>query len=146
MTTRLTISLPEALRKFVDEQVAAGGHSNAGQYVRSLIQAAQNDQEQNDRLASLLEGLASGPGTEVIPEDWQELRAELLRHLELLKANEEKRQQQREDLRRELLVGIEQLKRGEYSIYDDSSLRNLVEEVTAAGRRKLNRKRNSHPA
>lgn len=147
MTTRLTISLPEALRQFVDEQVAAGGYGTASAYVRSLIQVAQQKGQENDRLESLvLEGLDSGPGVEVTLEYWQELRAELLKRLELLKAEEERRQQQREDLRREILVGIEQLQRGECSVYDDSSLKTLIEEVRAEGHRKLDRNRNSRPA
>jgi antitoxin ParD1/3/4 len=88
MTTRLTVSLPEALRKFVDEQVAAGGYSTAGEYVRALIQAAQQNQEEQERLeALLLEGLDSGPAIEVTPEYWTKLRAELLeRHRKLKSA------------------------------------------------------------
>jgi antitoxin ParD1/3/4 len=77
--TSLNISLPEALRQFVDEKVASGGYGTASEYVRSLIREAQQREVEQERLeALLLEGLDSGPGLEVTPEFWKELRAELV--------------------------------------------------------------------
>jgi antitoxin ParD1/3/4 len=76
--TRLSISLPESLRRFVDEQVAAGPFGTASEYIRALIQEAQQREAEQERLEALLiEGLDSGPGIEVTPEFWRELRAEL---------------------------------------------------------------------
>jgi len=77
--TSLNISLPEALRQFVDEKVKSGGYGTASEYIRELIRHAQKQEEEQERLeALLLEGLDSGPGIEVTPEFWKELRAELV--------------------------------------------------------------------
>ena len=55
----MNISLPEALKSFVDRQVSARGYSSSSEYVRELIRKDQGRQ----RLRSLLlEGAASPPG------------------------------------------------------------------------------------
>jgi antitoxin ParD1/3/4 len=77
-TTRLNVALSEPLRQFVDAKVASGGYLTAAEYVCSLIQEAQEREQEQERLeALLLEGLDSGPGIEVTPEFWTDLRAEL---------------------------------------------------------------------
>jgi antitoxin ParD1/3/4 len=77
--TRLNISLPEPLRQFVDDKVKSGGYGTASEYIGELIRQAQNAEEEQVRLeALLLEGLDSGPGTEVTPEFWKELRPGLV--------------------------------------------------------------------
>lgn len=54
----MNISLPDALREFVDEQVAARGYSTSSEYVRELI---RKDQERQHLRGLLLEGAASRP-------------------------------------------------------------------------------------
>ena len=54
----MNISLPDALREFVDEQVAARGYSTSSEYVRELI---RRDQERQHLRGLLLEGAASRP-------------------------------------------------------------------------------------
>ena len=52
----MNISLPQALKSFVDDRVSAGGYSTSSEYVRELIRKDQN----RERLRSLLvEGAAS---------------------------------------------------------------------------------------
>jgi antitoxin ParD1/3/4 len=71
----VTISLPDSLKKFVDDQLASKGYGNVSEYFRSLLREAQ-EKEQDARLQTLLlEGLASDriPLTE---EFWAELKAE----------------------------------------------------------------------
>jgi antitoxin ParD1/3/4 len=76
--THLNISLPEPLRRFVDEKVKSGGYGTVSEYISELVRQAQMAEEDQERLeAALLEGLDSGPGIEVSPEFWKELRAEL---------------------------------------------------------------------
>ena len=55
----MNISLPEALKAFVDEQVTDKGYSTSSEYVRELIRR-ERDKERLRQL--LLEGAAS-PGT-----------------------------------------------------------------------------------
>ncbi|QUD87632.1 type II toxin-antitoxin system ParD family antitoxin [Phenylobacterium montanum] len=54
----MNISLPDALRAFVDEQVHARGYSTSSEYVRELI---RKDQERQHLRALLTEGGASPP-------------------------------------------------------------------------------------
>ncbi len=71
----MNISLPETLKDFVDQQIAAGRYSTASEYVRELI---RNDEKQKaeDQLSTLLrEGLQSKE-TELTRDDWKAIRAE----------------------------------------------------------------------
>jgi antitoxin ParD1/3/4 len=54
----MNISLPDALREFVDEQVAARGYSTSSEYVRELI---RTDQQRQRLRGLLLAGAASRP-------------------------------------------------------------------------------------
>jgi antitoxin ParD1/3/4 len=75
----LHITLPDSLRRFVDERVRDGAHGDAGDYVRELIQADwdQRKRQGEERLqALLLEGIESGDPTPMTREDWQTIRQE----------------------------------------------------------------------
>ena len=77
--TTVTISLPESLKSFIDEQLATKGYGNVSEYFRSLLRDAQTRQE-DARLESLLvEGLATG-GSDIplTREFWKDLKAEAL--------------------------------------------------------------------
>jgi antitoxin ParD1/3/4 len=54
----MNISLPDTLKWFVDEQVAARGYGTSSEYVRELI---RKDRERQCLRALLLEGAASEP-------------------------------------------------------------------------------------
>lgn len=54
----MNISLPEALRAFVDEQVAEHGYGTSSEYVRSLI---RREQDRMHLRNLLLEGARSKP-------------------------------------------------------------------------------------
>jgi antitoxin ParD1/3/4 len=71
---QLNISLPEALQAFVEEQVAAGSYSTPGEYLEALIRDDQKRKAQQKLEALLLEGLESGPATEMTDADWDEMR------------------------------------------------------------------------
>ena len=60
--TTMNISLPESLKAFIDEQVAAQGYGSSSEYVRELIRKERDRQRLR---ALLLEGPASGPGVAV---------------------------------------------------------------------------------
>jgi antitoxin ParD1/3/4 len=75
--TTVTISLPESLRTFIDEQLSTKGYGNVSEYFRSLLREAK-DREDDARLQSLLvEGLATG-GDDIplTREFWKDLKAE----------------------------------------------------------------------
>lgn len=79
--TTMNISLPDALKAFVDEQIANGTYSTASEFVRELIRQAQKQTAQERLEAALLEGLESGEPLPVTPEFWQERRKELEKRL-----------------------------------------------------------------
>ncbi|MBW2256345.1 MAG: type II toxin-antitoxin system ParD family antitoxin [Deltaproteobacteria bacterium] len=54
----MNISLPDALKSFVDEQVTSGDYSTCSEYVRELI---RKDQGRRQLRRLLLEGAASAP-------------------------------------------------------------------------------------
>jgi len=79
--TTMNISLPKALREFVEAQVANGDYGTASEYVRGLIRDAQKRQAQAELEAKLLEGLNSGPATPMTAQDWEDMRQRLHRRL-----------------------------------------------------------------
>jgi antitoxin ParD1/3/4 len=60
----MNISLPDALKSFVDEQVAKRGYGTSSEYVRELIRADQDRQ----RLRKLLLDGAASPATAAADE------------------------------------------------------------------------------
>ncbi|BAZ05941.1 type II toxin-antitoxin system ParD family antitoxin [Calothrix sp. NIES-3974] len=75
--TTLNISLPEAMRAFIDSEVVKGGYSTASEYIRDLIRQAQKKAEEQKLEAMLLEGLDSGEAIEVTDEWWEKKRAQI---------------------------------------------------------------------
>ncbi|MGE0131803.1 MAG: type II toxin-antitoxin system ParD family antitoxin [Blastocatellales bacterium] len=74
MNAELTISLPQSIKNFIDEQVAKGGYSTPDEYVCDLVREAK-EREAEERLEGLLlEALDSGPATPMTKEDWEEIR------------------------------------------------------------------------
>jgi antitoxin ParD1/3/4 len=72
----VTISLPEALKDFAEAQMDAQGYRSMSDYVGSLLQAAQ-EKEQDERLQGLLlEGLSSGKAVPIDDTFWRKLRAD----------------------------------------------------------------------
>ena len=55
----MNISLPDALKSFVDDQVRVRGYSTSSEYVRELI---RKDRDRQHLRELLLEGAASEPG------------------------------------------------------------------------------------
>jgi antitoxin ParD1/3/4 len=61
----LNISLPPAMKTFVDTQVRSGRYSSASDYVRTLIRADQQWGAEATVAAQLLDGVASDEGARV---------------------------------------------------------------------------------
>lgn len=67
----MNISLPDELKQFVDQQVAAGAYGSSSEYLRELIRR-QRDVEMLRGM--LLEGLNSGPATPMEPDFFDNMR------------------------------------------------------------------------
>lgn len=77
----MNISLPESMKAWVDEQVAAGGYGTASEFFRQLIRDAQQQRLREQIDTKLLEALESGDPVEVTPEYWKKLRKEARKRL-----------------------------------------------------------------
>ena len=58
--TTMNVSLPDALKAFVDEEVRARGYSGASEFVRELLREAKVRREQARLEAKLLGAFATG--------------------------------------------------------------------------------------
>jgi antitoxin ParD1/3/4 len=73
----LNISLPPAMRAFIDAQIHSGRYSTASDYVRALIRADQDRWAEALVATSLLDGCATQAGAEVPPAVQAWLRTQL---------------------------------------------------------------------
>ena len=67
----MNVSLPEALKDFVEDQVSARGYSTSSEYVRDLI---RKDQDRQRLHGLLLEGAASPQAVAADADYFDELR------------------------------------------------------------------------
>ncbi len=74
----LNVSLTETQRDWVEAQVKAGRYGNLSEYIRALIRVDQSRAAEQRLQELLLEGLDSGPSTEVTKEFWADVRREAL--------------------------------------------------------------------
>lgn len=68
----MNISLPDALKDFVDEQVASRGYGTSSEYVRELI---RRDQDRMHLRGLLLAGAAAAPAGPATRSHFDRLRA-----------------------------------------------------------------------
>lgn len=72
----MNISLPDALKAFVDEQVAERGYGTSSEYVRELI---RRDRDRQHLRGLLLEGTSSAPGPKADKAYFDSLRRRVRR-------------------------------------------------------------------
>jgi len=70
----MNISLPEALKSFVDEQVGQRGYSTSSEYVRELI---RKDHDRQHLRGLLLAGAQSAPTAPADGDYFESLRAKV---------------------------------------------------------------------
>ena len=72
----MNVTLPDALRRFVEEQVVRGGYASADEYLRALVREARTRAELAQVEARLLEAVRGEPATPVTPETWARIERE----------------------------------------------------------------------
>jgi len=75
----MNVSLPDALKNFVDDRVRKDGYSTSSEYVRELIRADQVRRAERELVALLRVGLESGEGVPVGTSYWARKRRALVR-------------------------------------------------------------------
>jgi antitoxin ParD1/3/4 len=73
----MTLSVPDELMAFIEDQVAVGGYASANEFLRDLIRDAQKHRARLELESKLLEGL-QGPLVEMTREDWESIRRQAL--------------------------------------------------------------------
>ena len=73
----MNISLPDPMKQYVEEQVAARYYSSASEYMRELVRADQKRNAKEQLEQTLLASLLEGEAEEAPPEFWATLRGEL---------------------------------------------------------------------
>ena len=71
----MSVAMPESMREYIDDRVAAGNCGNTGEYIRDRVRRDPEKQARK-RLRDLIEeGLASGPGRRRATADEKQLLA-----------------------------------------------------------------------
>ena len=74
----MSFALPESMREYIDNRVAAGNYGNTSEYIRDLVRRDQEEQAKK-RLRELIEdGLNSGPGQVLTPQRATQLKKQAL--------------------------------------------------------------------
>ena len=72
----MNVSIPDQMRKWVENQIKTGVYSNASDYVRDLI---RRDQEYKDKRETLLKALEvgenSGISKSTLDDIWKEVKS-----------------------------------------------------------------------
>jgi antitoxin ParD1/3/4 len=79
--TSMNISLPDAMKSFIENQVASGGYGTASEYIRELIREDQKRKAQEKIEAALVQGLKS-PSHRMTDADWERIDREVESRLE----------------------------------------------------------------
>lgn len=71
----MSFALPQAMREYIDDRVAAGHYGNTSEYIRDLVRRDQEDQAKKRLRGLIEEGLASGPARRRTQADARQLLA-----------------------------------------------------------------------
>jgi antitoxin ParD1/3/4 len=76
--SRITISLPDSLKAYVDEQVAQGGYASADDYFLALVLLDRQRRQAKEALDSLLIEGVDSLGREATDDWWEQERLDLI--------------------------------------------------------------------
>lgn len=74
--TTVTISMPDSLKYFLDDQVQTKGYGNVSEYIRSLLREAQAKTDEARLQLLLLEGLSGSNDIPLTSDFWREVKAD----------------------------------------------------------------------
>ncbi len=86
MRTALNISLPEATRSWVEDQVRKHGYGTVSEYIRQLLRDEQKRQLREEVDHNLLDALDSGDASPLTRKDWQDIERQGLKRARTKKA------------------------------------------------------------
>ena len=74
MRATMNVSLPTDLKRWVDEQVEAGGYGTASEFMRDMIRRARLRQQRRDIDAMLVDAVSQGADIVMDDADWAAIR------------------------------------------------------------------------
>jgi len=77
----MNITVPRTMRAWVRKQVTQKGLRSADEFIRKLLHDEKLRQLRDSIDEKLVEGLNSGPATEMTKKDWERIRREGLKRL-----------------------------------------------------------------
>jgi len=80
--TSLNISLPRAMKEYIETQVQKGAFSTPSEYMRTLVREDQKHRQEQKLEALLLESLESGEPVDITPEFWEQRRQALISRMQ----------------------------------------------------------------
>jgi len=72
----VSVTLPESIKQYVEDQVAKGGYGSVSDYMRHLVETDQREQARAALESEVLKGLNSGESTPMTSEVWRAIREE----------------------------------------------------------------------
>lgn len=79
----MNITVPDAMKTFIQEQAARGGFSTVSEYIQSVIRDLQEREDVRAEIREkLLEAVQDGSPTPLTTSDWDEVRQEVRRRHE----------------------------------------------------------------
>lgn len=79
--TSMNISLPESMRRWVEQRIEAEGYGTASEYFRALVRNDQRRRAHEETDRKLVDALEGGAAAELTPKDWQDIRAAVRQRL-----------------------------------------------------------------
>jgi antitoxin ParD1/3/4 len=80
--TSLNISLPRAMKEYIETQVQEGTFSTPSEYMRALVCEDQKRHQEKKLESLLLESLESGEPVDITPEFWEQRRQALMKRMQ----------------------------------------------------------------
>ncbi len=72
----MNVSLPDLMKKWIEEQVKTGHYSNASDYVRDLVRRDQEYLDKRENLIkALVQGENSGISNHTVDDIWQKVKS-----------------------------------------------------------------------
>lgn len=80
-TATINISIPDSMKREVEQVIAAEGYGNTSEFFRDLVRDYLRKRQEKRFEALLLEGLESGQATRLTKADFEAIKQRGLEHL-----------------------------------------------------------------
>ncbi len=77
----MNISMPEAMREWIERQASAEGYGTISEYFRALVREDQKRNARRELDRKLIDALDSGPAAEMTGADWHHIRSTVRQRL-----------------------------------------------------------------